>query len=49
MADRGVNVNNIVSQWFVRSAEIVSGPIEETLGYQMVYFVNVEKCCKKKL
>jgi hypothetical protein len=40
--EKDVSVKDIVSQWFIRSVEIFSGPIGETLGYNMVDFVNVQ-------
>jgi hypothetical protein len=43
MVEKGVNVKDIMSQWFIRSVEIFSGSIGETLGYNMVDFVNAQQ------
>jgi hypothetical protein len=43
MVEKSVSVKDIVSQWFIRSVEIFSDPIGETLGYNMVDFVNAQQ------
>jgi hypothetical protein len=40
MVEKSVSMKDIVSQWLIRSVEIFSGPIDGTLGYNMVDFVN---------
>jgi hypothetical protein len=47
MVEKGVSVKDIVSQWFIRSVEIFSGLIGETLSCNMGDFVNAQQQYKK--
>ncbi len=49
MMDRGVNVVNIASLRSYSIIEIPSGPIVDTLGYQMVYLVIFQEQQKIEL